>query len=64
MTTLGFGRVPAGTTVGDPIAEARLETLREVKALLAEWELDRHPLVRGMLLARLESLRLLVIVEP
>lgn len=49
--------------LGDPIADARAETLREVKQLLVEWEGDRHPVTRARLLERLESLKLLVRVE-
>jgi hypothetical protein len=49
--------------LGDPIAEARAETLREVKQLLDEWEHDRHPVTRARLCERLESLKLLVRVE-
>jgi hypothetical protein len=64
VSGVGFGRVPASASFVEPIAEARVELLRECKHLLEEWELDRHPVTRGMLLARLESLRLLVAVEP
>lgn len=49
--------------VGDPIAEARIETLREARALLAEWEQSRSVETRGRLLASLEFLKLLVRVE-
>lgn len=50
--------------LGDPIADARMELLREARQLLVEWERDRHPVTRGMLLATLETVKLLVRVEP
>lgn len=49
--------------LGDPIVEARAETLREARQLLTEWEQDRLPETKGRLLATLESLRLLVRVD-
>jgi hypothetical protein len=50
--------------LGDPAADARVELLREARQLLVEWERDRHPVTRGMLLATLDALKLLVKVEP